>query len=666
MTSLPTGTVCFLMSDIEGSTRLAAKAGNQFPSLLDQHFVLMRDAIERHSGTIVSTEGDSVFAVLPSARAGIAAAVGAQRAFQDHDWPEDLALKVRMGLHVGEAVFGGRDYTGLEVHRTARIMAAAWGGEILASEAVEALVRDGAEGGVTLRDLGIQRLRDIADPERLYQVVASGLRAEFPPPRAEPAAARTNLPNPLTRFVGRARELHEVEQLVVDARLVTLTGPGGTGKTRLAVEVGRASLAAFPDGVFFVALDAVRDPDLVVPQIAQTLGLAEDASRPVVETLVGYLAGKQILLILDNLEQVIGAAPAIAALASQAPSVAILGSSREPLGVGGETIYLVPPLSLPLEPGHPTAADVARLEAVELFVERARAARPGFALTDENAGAVAAICRRVDGLPLAIELAAARTNLLTPAQILERLNHRLTLLTGSRRDVTDRQRTLRGAIDWSYELLSDDEKAGFRRFAAFTGGADIDAALAVLDPDGALSVDPIELLSVLVARSLLRSSDESGEMRFSMLETIREYAAEKLAESTEADEICERHCAYFLALAEGSREVLFAPDRDVRLNKLDREMANFRAAIEWSLHRNDAVSAAHFASGLKEFWRTRSHIAEARRQLEAMLIVATATGDDRARAEIMASAGELASWASDYPRAISARRRADDVTDGAW
>ena len=300
---------------------------------------------------------------------------------------------------------------------------------------------------------------------RLYQVVASGLRAEFPPPRTESAAARTNLPIPLTRFVGRSRELKEVEQLVAGERLVTLTGPGGTGKTRLAIEVGRASLGSFPDGVFFVALDSVRDPDLVVPQIAQTLGLAEDASRPIADVLAGYLAGRHLLLILDNVEQVISAAPSLGGLVGAGPTFAILSSSREPLGVAGETVYSVPPLSLPSEPGTPTARQVASLEAVELFVERARGARPGFELTDENAAAVAAICRRVDGLPLAIELAAARVNVLSPQQILDRLDHRLTLLSGSRRDVTDRQRTLRGAIDWSHDLLSDDEKAGFRRFS---------------------------------------------------------------------------------------------------------------------------------------------------------------------------------------------------------
>jgi tetratricopeptide (TPR) repeat protein len=293
---------------------------------------------------------------------------------------------------------------------------------------------------------------------------------------------------------------------------------------------------------------------------------------------------------------------------------------------------------------------------VELFVERARAARPGFELNDDNAAAVAAICRRVDGLPLAIELAAARVNVLSPSQILERLDHRLTLLAGSRRDVTDRQRTLRGAIDWSHDLLSEEEKAGFRRFAAFAGGADLDAALAVLDPDGALSVDPIDLLGALVGRSLLRSADESGEQRFSMLETIREYALEKLVESGEEAEVCQRHCSFYAALADGAREVLFAPDRDARLDKLDREMPNFRAAIEWTLRRDDAATGARFANGLKEFWRTRSHLAEARRLLDAMLEVALKVGDDRARADILAAAAELASWATAYDRSLELGR----------
>jgi len=656
VTSLPTGTVAFLMSDIEGSTRLATAAGARFPELLDAHFAVMRGAIEERGGTIVSTEGDSVFAVLPTARAAVAAAVAGQVGLAHTEWPPDLAVSVRIGIHVGEAMFGGRDYTGVDVHRAARIMAAAWGGQVIVSQAVAGLAGDNLDDGATLRDLGAHTLRDFPEPERLYQVVAAGLRADFPPPRTESAAARTNLPTPLTRFVGRARELAEVERLIADARLVTLTGPGGTGKTRLAIEVGRASLPAFSDGVFFVALDALRDPDLVVPQIAQTLGLTEDARRPIADVLAAYLAGKRVLLILDNLEQVISVAPRIGDIVSGAPSVAILGSSREPLGVAGETVYQVPALSLPTEPGHPSAAQLAGLESVELFVERARAARPEFNLTDDNAPAVAAICRRVDGLPLAIELAAARVNVLTPAQILDRLDHRLTLLAGSRRDVTDRQRTLRGAIDWSHDLLSDDEKAGFRRFAVFAGGADLEAALAVLDPDGSLATDPIDLLGALVGRSLLRSTTDEGQARFVMLETIREYALEQLVESGERPTICDRHADHYAAVATAARHVLSAPDRRERLDRLDADMPNFREAIEWSIASGNAARGESFALGLKDFWRTRNHLIEARRLIDA-IVASLPTEAVRERAYVIGVGAELASWNTDYE---TSRRMGDE------
>jgi predicted ATPase/class 3 adenylate cyclase len=656
--TLPRGTLAFLLSDIEGSTRLAAAAGARFPELLDAHFALMRAAIEAQGGTIVSTEGDSVFAVLPTAGAAVRAAAEAQRGLGAHRWPDGMPVKVRIGVHVGEAVLGGRDYTGIEVHKAARIMAAGWGEEIICSAAVQALVGESLEDPMTLRDLGVHTLRDIAQPERLYQVVVPGLRAEFPPPRTESAAAPTNLPMPLTRFVGRTRELDDVEQLVAGTRLVTLTGPGGTGKTRLAIETGRASLRTFPDGVFFVALDAVRDPDLVIPQVAQTLGLVEEAGRSIDETLAGYLANKRLLLILDNLEQVISAAPRIAALLGAAPNFVILGSSREPLGVAGETIYSVPPLSLPVEPGRPTAEQVAGLEAVELFVERARVARPDFALTDDNAWAVAAICRRVDGLPLAIELAAARLNVLAPAQILERLDHRLTLLAGSRRDVSDRQRTLRGAIDWSHDLLAEHEKAGFRRFAVFSGGADLDAALAVLDPDGSLGVDPIDLISALVARSLLRTTAELGESRFAMLETIREYALEQLAAAGEDGLVRDRHSDFYARAASAAADVLVTADRDARLDRLDREMPNFRAAIAWSITTRDVTRGAQIAFGLKDFWRTRIHLREARRVLDDLLAVCAGEEASRARVDLLTVASELAAWHSDYERSTELSRAA--------
>ena len=528
-------------------------------------------------------------------------------------------------------------------------MAAAWGGEIIVSAGRCGLVGDTADDGVTLRDLGVHALRDIADREHLYQVMAPGLRAEFPPPRTESAATPTNLPTPLTRFVGRAREIERGDALVTEERLVTLIGPGGTGKTRLAIEVGRTSLDAFPDGVFFVALDAVRDPELVVP-----------ADRPDAGPRRGRIAADRRHRDGIPVGQAAAAHPrqprtghccraAHRRAGGARREFAVLGSSREPLGVAGERVYPVPALSLPSEPGSPTAAQVAAMESVQLFVERAKAARPDFALTDDNAPAVAAICRRVDGLPLAIELAAARANVLTRESDPRPARPPPDAAGRSRRDVTDRQRTLRGAIDWSHDLLSDDEKAAFRRFAVFAGGADLDATLAVLDPDAAaIAVDPIDLLGALVARSLLTSSRDSSEARFAMLETIREYALEQLETSGERAHICDLHAEHYAALANSARNVLTASDRGARLDALEREMPNFRAMIDWVIDSGRADLAAMIALGLKDFWRTRNHLAEACNLLDRMLREVPFGANEAARADVLAAASELASWRADY------------------
>lgn len=650
MTSLPTGTVCFLMTDIEGSTRLAGRLGDAFAQALDEHFGLLDAAITAHEGTLVSSEGDSVFAVFSSARQAIAAAIDAQRALGAHSWPADEQVKVRMGVHAGEALLGGRDYTGLEVHRTARIAAAGWGGQILVSEAVYALAGAALDDGVSLRDLGQHQLRDLPAPEHLFQVCAPGLPVEFPPPHGTTTNTATNLPTPLTRFVGRRRELAELRSMLEKERLITLTGPGGTGKTRLAMETARSMTDAFPDGVWFVALDVVRDPGLVVATIAQVLNVPEQPGQPLAALVAERLSKARSLLVLDNLEQVVGAAPDIGALLAAAPDLRVLGSSREPLRIAGEHVYAVAPLSLPAEPGRPTAAEISQWESVELFVERARAVRPDFELNDGNAADVAAICRRVDGLPLAIELAAARVNLLAPAQILSRLDHRLTMLASSRRDLPDRQRTLRGAIDWSHDLLSPGEQAVFRRAAVFVGGADLDGLLAVIDADAALGTDPLELLSALVDRSLIRSRQDGAEARFEMLETIREYAAERLTESGEEPAISHHHAVYFADLAEASRDVLSRPDRDAVLDRLDAELANLRAAVAWTLAAGDPALGLRIAVALKDFFHTRSHLTEGRAMLDQLIAASSGPELQRQRREALGVAAELANWHTDYAR----------------
>ncbi len=649
MKNLPTGTLAFLMTDVEGSTRLIARLGDRFPSLLDDQLALLDLAISGNGGTLVSTEGDSVFAVFPSVREAINAAVAAQRALARHAWPDDVKLGIRIGIHVGEAVLGGRDYTGIDVHRTARVMAAGHGGQVLVTQAARDLTSGSSPDQIGFLDLGSHSLRDLSDPERLYQIVAPGLASDFPPLRAHASHEQARLPTFLTRFIGRTRDIADVGELLASKRLVTLTGAGGTGKTRLAIEAARSLADRYPDGSWFIALDAVRDPALVLPAIAAALGVPDQPGRPIMVLLGEYLAPKHALVLLDNLEQVIEAAPDIGILLGSAPDLAVLATSREPLSIAGEHVYQVQPLDVPAEPGVPTARDLAANEAVELFVERARAARSDFVLSDANAAAIAAICRRLDGLPLAIELAAARTNVLSPDQIVARLDHRLTLLAASRRDLPARQRTLRGAIDWSYDLLAGPEQAFFRRLSVFSGGAELDAIRAVVDPAGALGNDALDLASALVDRSLLRSRRIGDENRLDMLETIREYAAEHLASSPQDEgETRARHAAYYRDLAEASAGVLTDARRDELLDRLDRELPNFRAAMAWSLDIRLPEAGLRIAAALGEFWHVRNHLLEGRRVLGELLAASASDGATGLRSQGLTVSGTLASWHGDY------------------
>lgn len=629
---------------------MAAAVGDAFARVLDEHFALLGQAIQAHDGSVVSSEGDSVFAVFPTVRLAVAAAVDGQRALTGHGWPPGAAVKVRIGIHAGEAVLGGRDYTGLEVHRTARIMAAGWGGQILISGTARSLVADAGVEGLAFRDLGAHRLRDLSGVEQMYQVVAPGLATEFPPLHSEARATPTNLPESFTRFVGRTREVAEVRALVDSERLVTLTGPGGTGKTRLSVESARTMVERFPDGVWFVALDAVRDPQLVIPTIAQSLGTPEQPGRPVSAILAERLAQEVTLLVLDNLEQVVDAAPDLAALLKATASLSILGSSREPLAIEGERLYPVPPLAVPAESVQPRAADLRGSGAIELFVERARAARPGFDLTDENAPVIAAICRKLDGLPLALELAAARLNVLAPNQILARLDDRLALLASTRRDLPDRQRTLRATVDWSHDLLSDAERAVFRRMSVFSGGADLDAVQAVVDPQRELLPGVLDLVAALVDRSLVRSIHEADTARLAMLETIREYAAERLVDAGEAADLQGRHAEHYARLAESARGLIQDANFDELLDQLDRELGNLRAAIAWSLRTGHADVGLRLTTALNDFWHLRNHIAEAVRALEELVSASAAEGVSLLRERALITASGLLTWLADSER----------------
>ena len=521
---LPTGTLTFLFSDIEGSTRLVQALGAAYPAVLERHQALLRAAFDEAGGVEVATEGDSFFVVFRSALAAVGAAAAADRALAAEPWPAEAGgVRVRMGLHSGEAMLGGDNYVGLDVHRAARIGAAAHGGQILISDMTRGLVAGSLSADLSLRDLGEHRLKDLDQPERLFQLAVSGLTQEFPPPRT--LEIPTNLPAQVTDFIGRKQEVQAVADLVRHSRLLTLTGPGGTGKTRLALQVASQLRSEFIGGVFFADLSPLTDPALIPTTIASALGVREQPDRPLLASLQAHLRDRRLLLVLDNFEQLQAGAPLVAQLLEAAPDLVVLVTSRERLHLRGEQEYPVPPLGLPDAASLSHLDALTQYDAVALFIRRAQAVRPDFEIDNLSAPAVAGICARLDGLPLAIELAAARVKLLDPEAILRRLEGSLSLLTSTTRDLTERQRTLRGAIDWSHDLLDPTERILFRRLGIFVGGCSIERAQEICDGDGRLGIDMLDGLTSLTDKSLLRRLNPvDGEPRVGMLETVREYA----------------------------------------------------------------------------------------------------------------------------------------------
>jgi len=662
---LPTGTVTFLFTDIEGSTRTLDRLGEDYPRVLEEHQRLLRDAFAARGGVEVSTEGDAFFVVFPSAPHAVAAAIEAQRALAAHQWPEAGEIRVRMGLHTGEAVFGADNYVGVDVHRAARIASTGHGGQVVVSASTEALVRPTSPEGITFRDLGDHRLKDLPRPERLFQVVAEGLPADFPPLRSMDVRPN-NLPIQLTSFVGRRRELEAVQTAVRESRLLTLTGPGGTGKSRLSIQAAAALLPEFEDGAFFVALSPITDPALVVPSIAQALGLREASSdRPPIEGVIDHLRGREMLLILDNVEQVLAAAGEVGQLLTATERVRVLATSREPLGIHGEREYPVPPLGLP-DPQHlPSLDRLSQYESVALFIDRATAVKPGFTVTNENAPAIAEICARLDGLPLAIELAAARVKILDPQAMLSRLEHALTFLTRGARDVPTRQQTLRDAIAWSFDLLDDQERRLFARLSVFAGGFSLDAAEAVTDPDGAM--DTLDGVASLTNKSLLRQMEsEPGEAAFFMLATIREFAAERLTEDPAGEEVRRRHASFFLALAERAAPELTGPDQVHWLDSLAARHNDLLAALSWAVGAGETEIALRLATAMWRFWQMRWNLREGLARITAALEMPGADGFPAERAAALEGAGGLAYWMGDlsagdlYGECLRIRRELGD------
>ncbi len=608
MSTLPTGTVTFLFTDIEGSTKLWENHPEAMKAALAKHDSILKETVESHRGQIVKTTGDGIHAVFPTAIDGINAAITAQIKLNslilDSQSPStnppitnpqspvsSLSLKSRMGLHTGEAELREGDYFGQTLNRAARIMSAGHGGQILISDVVAQVATEHLSAGVSLLDLGEHYLKGVVQAEKIYQIVAPNLQKDFPPLNSI-STATNNLPQQLTSFIGRERELREACEKLASAKLLTLIGPGGTGKTRLSIQIGTEGLANFKNGVWLIELAPISDPAYIIPAIASVFEIRAVQNIPLIRFVLDYLRAKEILLILDNCEHLVEAsAQVVDQLLHECPQLKIVASSREALGVDGETVYRVPSLKDD--------------EATRLFVERATKAEPRFRLTDENASFVAQICSRLDGIPLAIELAAARVKLLTPEQIAARLDDRFKLLTGGVRTALPRQQTLRALIDWSYQLLNGTEQRALRGLSVFSGGWTLEAAESVVGADEAL-----EGLSGLVNKSLVIVEEQDGKSRYRFLETIRQYAMEKLVEAGEAISRRDRHLDFILGMMQYSPTRMFGMESLELLNEIEGEHENLRAALEWATanHPAKALQLAYSAGG---FWTIRDFNAEA-------------------------------------------------------
>ncbi|MEK6721712.1 MAG: hypothetical protein AABZ33_13745, partial [Chloroflexota bacterium] len=547
---------------------------------------------------------------------------------------------------------------GIDINRAARIAAIAHGGQVVLSDTVRALISGGLPDDISLRGLGEHRLKDLRAAERLTQVVAAGLDEDFPPLRTLDARPN-NLPTQLTTFVGRDGELAEALDLLSRTRLLTLTGPGGTGKTRLSLQVAAAAADRFAGGIFFVALEPVRDPSLVMARIAASVGIAQIGGRPILDLLVEWLADRPVLLVLDNFEQVVDAAGDIAQLQRAASGLSIIVTSRIVLRISGEQEYPVGGLPVPPDLEHLSALDLARLpeelrtldpktldhyDAVRLFIARAVAVKPGFTVTNQNAPAVAAICARLQGMPLAIELAAARVKILSPEAILSRLDRQLSVLVASSRDLPERQQTLRAAIAWSYDILDDPCRRLLDRLSVFSGGFDLDLAELVCGPTEELGQDVIDGLTSLVDQSLVRSEEVDGEPRFRLLDTIREYAGEMLDARGERAELERRHGTAFLALAERAAAELAGKDQGRWLAQLEREHDNIRAALDRATDRADADTAIRLGFAMWRFWQKRGYLAEARVRIDRIAGQPWSHDDPRLRARLVEALGGICWW----------------------
>jgi predicted ATPase/class 3 adenylate cyclase len=672
MADLPSGTVTFLFTDIEGSTALWERDRAAMQVAVERHLAILRTAIETHRGVLYKRIGDGTQAAFPTAEDGLHAAVNAQRALVAEPWSDPPGpLRVRMALHVGEAVAQDGDYLAAPLNRLSRLLDAAHGEQVLLSDVIAGLLRETLPEGVTLKALGVYRLRDILEPRQIFQVRHPSLPATFPALNT-PGELPHNLPIHPTPFLGRERDIEKITNLLLrpDVRLVTLTGTGGVGKTRLALRVAAETLESFPDGAFLVDLARLTDPELVASATATALGLREQPGQTLSETLVDHLRNRRILLVFDNFEHLLPSATVVAHLLAAVPSLKVLVTSRARLRLQGEHEYQVETLPVP-DPAAPiTLEELIEYDAVALFITRAQALRPGFALTVQNAKAVAAIVCQLDGLPLAIELAAARVKLLAPEALLARLSRRLTL-TGGARDLPTRQRKLRDTIAWSHDLLAPGERVLFQRLSVFVGGWTLEGAEAVGTVAAEGVTDPIETLAGLVDQSLIdelqRPSAATAEPRYVMLETIREFATEQLAASGEAEPVERAYEEFLIARAEAAEAGLKGPEKRLWLDRLEEEHDNMRAAMGRAVERGDGMAALRLARRLWEFWWARGYWREGRDWLQRILALA-GSADVAGRAATEFGLGKLWIQLGDYDAAevhlrqsLEARRQLGDA-----
>jgi predicted ATPase/class 3 adenylate cyclase len=645
-----TGIVALLFTDIEGSTEKWEQDPERMAHALARHDVLLRAAVEAHRGRVIKTTGDGIYAAFADAANGVQAAIAIQQSVADPAATAEMLLPVRCGLHAGPAHERDNEFFGSTINRAARIMGLAYGGQVLASQAVADLVLGRLPAGSSLRDLGDVRLKGIAISEHAYQVVHPSLRQEFPALRSLEATPN-NLPQQLTSFIGREREIKEVEEMLKRARLLTLLGIGGLGKTRLSLQIARDVLDSYRDGAWFVDLAPIRDPSNMASEAAKVLAVREEPGRLIIETLCAHLKPRNLLLILDNCEHLIKpAAELVHSILAAAPEVRIIATSREALRVPGEQTYTVPPLSVPNRFDGIEA--LSRSPAVRLFVERAQLHRRTFVLNELEAPAVAELVVRLEGIPLALELAAARVRALTVAEINLRLKDRYKLLTGGDRVLLERQQTLRALVDWSYDLLEEHEQVLLTRLAVFVNGFELASAEAVCGADPLTPEDVLDLLTSLVEKSLVMTEERKDRTRYRMLETIRDYAVEKLTERDEFAATAALHCNHYFVVAKAGSRGLNGHEHAEWIRRFESELDNLRAAITLALEGGvDPFIAVKLEVAMQSFRTLRGYATEGRKNVRAALALPAVEGSDLAQGHALYVGAALAASQSDYAEA---------------